>query len=149
MSFCLSLLVTRQHPKVVSAEIQPFEDGNICENRVFRIFTPIYQLLLFLTTSKCPKIKMEIFSYILINLWYVIFLGTTCIMLRRPSEYYERIFVYYSTTTIRVLSLKHVANCTGSKLSQCSDLNFSIKLCHRILQYQLYKNFSELYAIDG
>ena len=38
------------------------------------------------------------------------------------------------------IHLKYAANCTGSKLSQCSAIIFSMRLSHRIRQYQLQKN---------
>ena len=35
---------------------------------------------------------------------------------------------------------KYAANCTGSKLSQCSAIIFLMRMYHRIRQYQLKKN---------
>ena len=36
--------------------------------------------------------------------------------------------------------LRYAANCTGSKLSQCSAIIFLMRMSHPIRQYQLKKN---------
>ena len=46
------------------------------------------------------------------------------------------------------VNYKYAANCTGSKLSQCSAIIFLMRMSHRIRQYQLKKNLQEIFAVD-
>ena len=55
---------------------------------------------------------------------------------------------FYESVSILGLDRKYAANCTGSKLSQCSAIIFLMRMSHRIRQYQLKKILYEIFAVD-
>ena len=88
-----------------------------------------WKILVGCATSKREKTHICILTYIAMSRTnFVHFEFVSSLYSKKYNPYYTKLNVIYP------------ANCTGSKLSQCSAIIFFMRMSHRIRQYQLKKN---------